>query len=184
MSQSETLMEQEEVEAALSGQSSAVDAALQQVAEIKKNAGFVDKLREVGVDSKKYDWLEDEFGALFADIHMLANRQEEYRRYARLLNRNRIERKITQHSPGRLCKGTTLQIAQRVHGREDKSVREPFLSDDRQQARLAASAATAFHTLGVGSEGLSAVSDVTVESNVRRSEGSSRLEKTSRFLNR
>ena len=181
---SDELREHEEVEASLSSQQTAVDAAMRQYADIKRNPEFVEVLREVGIDSDKYDWVEDELGALTAGVHLLANRQENYRDYARLLNRNRVERKIAQHSPGRLCKGTTRKIAQRVHGRPDKSEREPFLADDRQQLRLAASAATAFQTLGVNAEGLSAVADVTTVSQVERSGESSRVEKASGFLSR
>lgn len=178
------LREQEEVEASLSGQESAVRAAMKQFEDVKRNADFVDALREVGIDSDKYDWVEDELGALVAGVHLIANRKEAYRDYARYLNRNRVERKIAQHSPGRLCKGTTLKIAQRVHGRSDKEVRDPYLSDDRQQLRLSASAATAFHTLGVNAEGLSAVGDVTAVSRVERSEETSKMEKASGFLKR
>jgi len=178
------MRQQEEMEASLSGQQTAMNAAMKEFAELSENADFVDALRQLGIDSRKYDWVEDELGALLADVHLIANRQEGYRDYARYINRNRVERKIAKHTPGRLCKGNTLKIAQRVHGREDKTGRERFLSDDRQQLRLAGSAATAFHTLGVNSEGLSAVGDVTAVSRVERSEESSSIEQASGLLSK
>lgn len=182
--QRQGLREQEEVEASLSGQKSALDASLRQLAEKKENPEFVDALRQIGINSEKYDWIEDELGAMLADVHLIANRREGYRDYARYLNRNRVERKIAQHNPGRLCKGNTRAIAQRVHMRDDKDVREPWLSDDRQQLRLGSEAATAFHTIGVDSSGMSAVSDVTAVSRVERSEETSRVEQASGILNK
>ena len=179
---SEEMREREEVEVGVAGNQTAMNAAMQQQAQEKQNPEFVDALRKVGVNSEKYDWIEDELGALIADVHLIANRQEGYRDYARYLNRNRVERKIAQHTPGRLCKGNTRLIAQRVHKRDDKDEREPWLSDDRQQLRLAAPAATAFHTLGVNGEGLSAVGDVTAVSRVERSQETDRIEQASGIL--
>lgn len=183
MSQREDMTDRKEFEAQVGGQNAMMDAAARKLDEIYQNPQFFEKLRQPMVDSDKYDWLEDEMGALFAGSHLISNRSENYRRRARWLNRNRVERKIAQYSPGRLCKGSVRKIAQRVHGRDDKNVREPMLSEDRQQMRLAAEAATAYHLLGIDSTGISAVSEATAVSRVEKSEGeSSTVSKASNIL--
>jgi len=160
-----------------SSQRAASEWQSEQLQQRIQNPEFFDRVTDPGVDSAKYDWLSDDLGALFASAHFIANRGEHYEREAKWLNQNRVERKLAMHNPGRLCKGPVRKIAQRVHGRKDKSERKPMLQDDRQALRLAGLAATNYHSLAVQNTGLEAVTEATTVHKREQREEASRAKR-------
>jgi len=149
-----------------------------------ENPQFLESISEVAFATNKYDWVTDELAGLFARANFLANRSETYEREAKWLNRNRAERKIIMHNPGRLTKAVTLdvpgtprypvlELAQRVHGRSDKDRRDEFHTDDRAAIRQGAEVATNHMSNAVEGAGRKAVSEATAVTRSERESESS-----------
>jgi len=144
-----------------------------------ENPEFLAQLTDPKLESDKYAWLKEEMPGLFARANFLAQRDQSYEKESKWLNRNRVERKIIMHSPGRLLKSVMcgvrglpkhplMEIAQRVHGRTDKDVRQEFHVDDRQAMRHGAEVATNFMSNAVEGSGRKAVSESTAVSKVEK----------------
>lgn len=155
---------------ASSAASTAQRAASQKLQERLENPEFFDQLRDLDIDTTAYPWVEDLLGPLQSGAHLIANREPGYEQEARWLDRNRAERMVAERSPGRLCRGKTLEIAQGVHKRDDASKRPRFTSDQRRVMRDAMEAVTNYKTLGIETAGLSSVTEATAVSRVEKSE--------------
>jgi hypothetical protein len=176
--------EQVDFEAKRTGASSAATSAQQaatsRLNERLENPEFFAQLRDLDIDTEQFEQLEAKLGPLGSGAHLIANRSEEYEREIKWLDRNRAERMLAERQSGRLCNGKTLEIAQKVHDKEGKEVREDYGSHERRAVRDAMEAVTNFKTLGIETAGLSSVTEATAVSRVEQSEeetSKSRLER-------
>lgn len=156
---------QRESRALEQAQATASQSAQRQLQEILQNPEFLQQLQDPDVDSDVHDWIEDELGPVLSGAHIIANEEEQHRHRARWLNQNKAERMLAEREPGRLLKEHPhlLRISQGVHQRDDKDMREPFLSDEKRAARDAHDVATALMSLGVDATGLESVTTATTE---------------------
>lgn len=173
----------------IASEQEAVRRAGRKAERFQENPELLDRIRQLGVDSDEYDWVEEELGPEFADIHAVANRRRSYERKAEYLDENLVERFIAENNPGRLLRQNPdmLAVAQGVHKREGKEVREPMTSDERRVARSAGEAMTNKKSLGVDNKGLEAITTATTERRTVNSQDEDRGEIRqgfSRFLNR
>jgi hypothetical protein len=160
------------------------DIAARQQEQRLENPEFLAQLRDLGIDTAEYPWLEARLGPLQADAHLIANRSPSYEREAKWLDQNRGERVIAEAEPGRLCRGRVLEIAQRVHNRDQKDPVDPMTMDERRVVRDAMEAITNFKTLGIEKAGLSSVAESTVVTKREKmqQESKSRREQAAEFL--
>lgn len=160
--------DQEELQAAAA--SSRVGAAhADQLVDEMRNEQFLDAIRETDFDS----WLEDELGPEISPVYAIANEtQEDYRRH-RFLNENRAERVISEHNPGRLCRGPLLELAQGINNKPDKAVATHLSADEKRHIREAESAKTAMQSLGKEARGLRSITEAVTTTRVENeNEGS------------
>lgn len=152
--------------------SEANQMARQAIEERMQNPEFLDKLQDADVNSEVHDWLEDEIGPPLSGAHILGNMEEMHRHRQRWLNYNKVERMVAEQQPGRLCREHPylLRIAQGVHKRDDKDLREPLTSDEKRVLRDVAEVLTVRQSLAVEAEGLESVTTATTETrNVQNS---------------
>ncbi|WP_121744892.1 hypothetical protein [Natronorubrum halophilum] len=127
---------------------------------------FLDEFRDINFPA----WLEDELGPEISQVYPIANEtRADYRRH-RWLNENRAERIVTEHSPGRLCRGPLLELAQGINDRPDQSPRIQQTDQERRHVREAETAKTAMQSLGQDARGLRAVTEAVHTSRVERSD--------------
>jgi len=169
---------------ASSAATSAQQVASQKLSERLENPEFFAQLRDLDLDTQELNFVEDLFGPLGSGAHLIANRSEEYETEARWLDRNRAERMITERSAGRLCKGKTLEIAQKVHNNPHRDKRGKLTSDQRRAVRDGMEAVTNYKSLGINTAGLSSVTEATAVSRVEKSEeeNQSRTERAANLL--
>jgi len=158
---------------ASSAASSAQQAAAQKLSERLENPEFFAQLRDFDIDTEEFRNLEAQLGPLQSGGHLIGNRSEEYEREAKWLDKNRAERMITERSPGRLCRGKTLEIAQKVHDTK-QSAKGELTSDQRRALRDAMEVVTNIKSLGIDGAGLSSVTEATAVSRVEKSEEQSK----------
>jgi len=160
-------IEQTAGSAAAQAAASATHSKLQ---ERKQNPEFFDQLRDLGIDTSEYPWISERLGPLQAGAHLIGNRDERYETEVRWLDQNRAERVIAEAEPGRLCKGRVLEIAQRVHDRDDKEAVSRMTVDERRVVRSAMEAVTNFKTLSIDNTGLSSLTDATTVTKSEKNE--------------
>lgn len=183
----EQLQAQNEQQAASQALGHAAAATHKKLEQRKQNPEFVDKLRDLGIDTEEYPGLSKRLGPLQAGVHLIGNRSEEYEREIKWLDQNRGERMIAEREPGRLCKGRLREIATRVHERDDddeKEVPDRLMMDERRAYRDAMEAVTNFKALAIGSTGLSSLTDATAVTKREEmsNEETSRREQVSRAI--
>jgi hypothetical protein len=191
MSQQQSIEErkqaQAEQQARQIGQQAATSASQRKLEEKIENPEFFQQLRDADLsagDDSEFAWIEDELGPATSGAHIIGNRGPEYERQVEWLNRNRAERVISESEPGRLCSGSTLRVAQRVHGRPDKDVKPERTMDEKRGVRDAFDALTNLRSLAVGAQGLKSVTQATAVSKVEKSESkeSSLRERAARVI--
>jgi len=170
---SERQQAQTEQQARSAAQQAATSASRQKLQEKIENPEFFQQLRDadLGADdaNAEYSWLEDELGPATSGAHIIGNRSPEYENKVEWLNKNRAERVLAETSPGRLCQGETLEIAQRVHDRPDKQVAPGRTNDERRAVRAAYRVLTNLRSLAVDNQGLKSVTQATAVSKVENS---------------
>jgi hypothetical protein len=162
----------------------ATDMAAQEAQHTVKNPRFLEELKESGIDSGVFDWLESELGPLVSGGQIVGNRGEHFEEQQEYLNPNAIERMIAERTPGRLLRENPEinAVMQGITGWEmgtgpesDPRYRTPISSRKRRVLREAAQVLTSRQSLAVGGRGLDAVANATVEnrkvSNKERQEG-------------
>jgi hypothetical protein len=148
---------------------------------------ILEKLRDPDIDSPEFTEIEELLGPYLSGQHVTTYHDPDDRKKLELLNMALTKRVIKERNHGRLCTGPFLEVAQRVDGRPDKSVKEKWTDDERAAVRTALmEVRTAMQYLGINHTGLSKIADTHIETQMRRvdgSEESSRLGKaTSRFF--
>lgn len=164
---------QTEQQARQAAQETAFAAARKKHAKRVENPEFFQQLRDADFPSDKEDefsWLEDELGPATSGAHIIGNRSPDYEHEVKWLMQNRAERVLAETEPGRLCRGTTRQIAEGVHGRPDKEPKPPRTTEERRGVRSAFRALTNLRALAVGAKGLDSVTQATAVSKVEKSE--------------
>lgn len=149
--------------------SSAQEAAARKMQERLENPEFFEQLRDFDLDTDEHDFIEEMVGPLQSGAHLIANRSPEYEKEAKWLDRNRAERMVVERTPGRLCKGKTLEIAQGATGKQ-RDKRPALDSDQRRALRDAMEVVTNVKTLGIETAGLSSVTEATAVSRVEKNE--------------
>jgi len=140
--------------------STAQEEAVRQ--EVTENANLLRELRRAGIDTEKYDFLEGLLGPETAASHAIGSRSRQYEQQIKWGMLGKGEQHIAERSPGRLCSGYRLEIAQRVHQRRDKSTEEPLTTDERRALRSGYEAATNHQSLSVEGRGIKTVGETTV----------------------
>jgi len=134
----------------------------------RKREKFIDELQDVGFQGPDADALTEEFGPQLAGVYALANEDEDdYRRHIHLTD-NKRDRRRASRNPGRLCTEPFRALAHGTHDRPDAGDLRPMTQRQWHLVNDAMDAKKAMHSLGKGGEGLSAVSEVTVETAHRR----------------
>jgi hypothetical protein len=165
---------QTEQQAHSSANQAATAAARQKLQQRVENPEFFAQLRNADLDGEEYQWVSDLLGPKHSGSHLIANRDERYEQEIRWGTRNEAERVVTERSPGRLCQGRTLEIAQGVHKREDKTVAEPMTSEEKRVTRDAHEAVANYRSLAIGNQGLKSVTEATAVSKVEKNEEESK----------
>jgi hypothetical protein len=157
----------------------AVGATHKKLQERKQNPEFLDRLRDLGLDTSDFPRMSSRLGPAGADSHLIGNRSEEYEREIKWLDQNRAERVVAERESGRLCNGRRLAIAQRVHQRDDKSVQGQLTIDEKRAIRNAFQAVTDYKSLAIGAKGIDALTTATTvtkrETNEEQSGATGRL---------
>lgn len=166
--------EQARQQAELQSQSTAMNAAIEQALQEGdlEREEFIEKLRDADVDGTVVENLGDQLGPYLSGVYPIANLTPQEHHRQRWLNENEAERHIAAQNPGRLCRGSLLELAQGTHQRPDKYASQPRTPDEQRVTREALTGVrTAYQSLGKGGEGLSAVADITaVTEHKQRSE--------------
>jgi hypothetical protein len=158
----------------------AVRASHSSLEERKQNPEFLDRLRDLGLDTREFPRMTSRLGPLQADSHLIGNRAESYEREIKWLDQNRAERIITEAEHGRLCKGVRREIAHRVAFRDDKDQAAPRMTlDEKRAIRNAMQAVTDYKSLAIGGKGIDALTTATTvtkrETNEEQSGATGRL---------
>jgi hypothetical protein len=161
MSDQDPLTQQEQLDVARQSQSTAIGGAVSRTESRKENPDFADTVRDADVDSRKFDDLEDELGALLSGSHAFGNRDPTYERWAKWVNENRGERLIAERTSGRLCDESVMACYQKAGKAPQDADPRPLESDRRRAFRAAHDAATSYQTLAIEGEGLRALTDAT-----------------------
>lgn len=127
----------------------------ERLVEEQKTPEFLEEFR----DTDFPEWVEEELGPETSQVWAIANETRSDHRRHRWLNENRSERVISEHEPGRLCRGPLLELAQGVNDRPDIGVATDQTDRERRHVREAEEAKTALQSLGVEGRGLSAVTE-------------------------
>jgi hypothetical protein len=130
--------------------------------EVTENANLLRELRRAGIDTEDFGWLEAALGPEVAASHAIGNRSPEYEQEIKWGNIGKRMQHVAEQSPGRLCRGERLAIAQGTHRREDKSAQRPLTTDEKRALRGAYEAATNHQSLAAQSRGLKTVGETTV----------------------
>jgi len=147
--------------------SMASNAATRKMQEVTENANFLRELREVGIDTQQYSWLENELGPETSDSHAIANRDADYEQEVKWGNIGKAEQHVVERTPGRLCKDERARaIARGTHKRSDKEADAPLTVDEKRALRSGYDAVTSYQSLGVEGRGNEVVGETTV--NARR----------------
>jgi multidrug efflux pump subunit AcrA (membrane-fusion protein) len=148
----------------------ATQAAQKQLQKRLENPDFLAQLQDPDVDSQEYDWVSNEMGPRLSGAHILGRRSEDFESDAKWANEVRQERMIAEASPGRLCKGPLLKIAQGTHRRSDVDVTERMTQDERRVLRDAHDVATNMASLSIESKGIDALTTATTVTKREKSE--------------
>jgi len=157
----------------------ATQMAAEKQQELVKNPKFLAELQEADIDSDVFDWIEAESGPLTSGAHIIGNRGDHFEEQQLWLNRNKVERMITERSPGRLLRENPEMnaLAQGVrHWRvgegpeSDKRYRAPISSRKKRVLRDAEEVITTRQSLSIEGRGLDAVANATVENRSVQSE--------------
>jgi hypothetical protein len=164
--------QQREQQAEGQAMNAATNAARQTINKRVQNPQFFAQLRDIDfpAEGDEYDWLESEIGPETSGAHLVGNRSGDYEQWVRWGNANKAERMAAEGTPGRLCKGSTLAIAQGTHERTDKERRDPYTRDERRAIRSAYEAITNYQSLAVGARGLRSVTQATAVSKIEKQE--------------
>lgn len=155
---------QEEIQAHSAASAESAREAERLVEELQSRE-FLEEFRDLGLE----EWLDDELGPEASPVWAIANESgADYRRH-RFLNENRAERVIAEHSPGRLCRGPLLELAQEINDRPDQPPRIDLTDQERRHIREAEHAKTSMQSLGRDARGLRSITEAI---NTVRSESS------------
>lgn len=114
-----------EVGASTSAHEFGMRTQFQKISDRKQNPQFYDKYTDSSLkESEKWAKYVNEYAALFADDHVLANRRQVFRQQADLLDRARAEQAIVGANPGGLLRAKPLinALAQGVNPELDEMV--------------------------------------------------------------
>jgi hypothetical protein len=163
---------QREQQAEGQAMNAATSAAHQTINKRVQNPQFFAQLRDIDFPNEgtEYDWLEGDLGAETSGAHLVGNRSADYEQWIQWGNANKAERMATEGNPGRLCKDSTLAIAQGVNKREDKDPIDPYTRDEKRALRSAFEAVTNYQALAVGARGLRSVTQATAVSKIEKEE--------------
>jgi len=140
-----------------------LDAAQEQATkEITENANLLRELRRAGIGTEKYDWVEQAVGPDISSSHAIGNRSSEYEQQVKWGSLGKGMQHVAERSPGRLCRGERLALAQGTHGRAEKDVEEPLTTDERRALRAAYDAVANFKSLSASARGLKTIGETTV----------------------
>jgi len=168
----------------------AASMAAEKQKETVQNPEFLKQLQDPDADTDLWDWVEDEIGPPLSGAHILGNRSDHYEEQQELLNRNLVERLITERTPGRLLreKPHLLALAQGIQGTseypeptEHPEFRAPLTSRKKRVIRQVAEIITQRQTLSIEGEGLTAASTATVENRTVTNEEQDATGATSRL---
>lgn len=179
-------------------QSNAQQVAMRAAAEAKErtvhNEGFLRELRDAGIESETFDWIEEEYPTWFADAHAVANRGDDYELEADLKMMNKRERAVTEGRPGRLLRNRPFLLASmrgdesppleayqregipgdaeywREQTRRKDTTNSPVTSEEQSRIYGAAEAAASLMTLARNGVGIDSVSTVKTETTTRKQE--------------
>jgi hypothetical protein len=86
---------------------------------------------------------------------------------------------VAERESGRLCNGRRLEIAQRVHRRDDKTAQGQLTIDEKRAVRNAFQAVTDYKSLAIQGKGIDALTTATTvtkrETNEEQSGATGRL---------
>ena len=156
----------------LAAQQTASTAAIQQAAEQHREnrTRFVEELRDLGIDGRDARKIADEFGIETAGVYAVANEDaDDYRRH-KWLNRNKRERHKARRNPGYLAERhpAFVELATGANCRPDEAAESPLTARERAQVSEVFEAKTALHSLGRGSKGLEALTEIKAVTEHRR----------------
>lgn len=144
-------------------------AALQQATKaVKANPQFLSQLQEDDLDTQEFPEVSDNIGPIASGANIIGNREERYERELKWINMNRSERTIAEAEPGRLCRGSTREIANGKHGEGGGELRRQTTMEQRRALRDAYEVLTNRNALAVQNRGLRAITEATA---VSRTEG-------------
>jgi len=132
------------------------------VQEVTENANLLRELRRAGIDSRQHDMLEDVLGPETAAAHAIGNRSSDYEQQIKWGSIGKAMQTAAERTPGRLCRGERLAIAQGVHNRDDKSTKSVMTTDEKRKLSSAYEAVANFKSLSAAARGLKTVGETTV----------------------
>lgn len=162
-----------ELDASQSATKAGIHTSAEKTASKKQNPEFLDSVQDVGIDSEKYSWVENELGVQMADGHTISERSEEFARERKLLAIAEGEIMLTERTPGRLLKQDKRRLAavqHRVTSPQDKDFRAVPTQEERRAVREGMDLAVARQVLGVKGRLLDAMTKITTETQTRKSE--------------
>jgi hypothetical protein len=163
---------QDEQHAKQSTRQTAQQVARSKAGETHKNPQFLQQLGDAGLESRKLDWLQDEFPALLSAAHVKGFRSSEYDEQAWLLDPITIEEFIAERNPGRAVRQDEhlWALAQGIKGTEkhpdptdSPDFEEPITSNERRVLRQLAEVASNMKSLSSEGKGFDGVSKVQTE---------------------
>lgn len=134
----------------------------------QQNEQFLERLRDIDIKGEGGQDILNELGVEFSGVFAIANEDEDDYRRHKWLNLNKAERLRASRNPGRLCRGPIKQVALGIQRRPEATPGMTLSPREHRAIKEAMEARTAFNSLGRGSEGLKAVSEVTAVTEHRR----------------
>lgn len=161
---------QEDRQLTASAQQMSMQAAQRQQEKTLQNEYFLNELRDADIDSKLFDWVEEEYPTLFSGAHAVGNRDSTWDREADLKNFNKRERLKAERTPGRLLQDRPrlLAIAQGCDTPQDPAFREPLPPRKKRAIDGAVEVASDLMSLAKERAGLDATTTATTENRVKR----------------
>ena len=132
---------------------------------------FLARLQDADISSPEYQAIEDLLQPHLSGTNVTSNYEHDDRLRIELRNLALADRIVLERNHGRLCTGPFLEVAQRVSGRTDKSVKERFTADEERAIYASfEEVKTAMQFLGIGGFATTKVADTTVNTRVERME--------------
>jgi len=192
--QREHMDRQEEQQVRATAQQTAQQLAADRKQRTIHNENFLAELRNAGLDSETFGWLQEEYPDWFADARAVTNRGDDWDTRADLQMQSKRERAVAQGRPGRLLRNRPFLLAT-MQGAEtpqldaydapdipgsreyweprvkrQETTTDPITSEERERIYGAAEVAADLMALSRNGAGLESVSTVKTESSIRRQE--------------